>query len=75
MTRKVGHLPPVFPRGLVQGKREILYTLAPRIYTNGAQQTASGAVSQLTNGWAAHHSGQLLMFEGKTCSTFRVIYQ
>jgi hypothetical protein len=50
--------------------RVMHYALTSRIYKNGAQQSASGAVSQATNGCAAQHSGQLLMFQGKTCSHF-----
>jgi hypothetical protein len=34
--------------------REMRYALTSRIYKNGAQQSASGAVSQAVNGCAAH---------------------
>ncbi len=48
---------------------------APRlptpIYKNDPERSASQAVSQVANGCAAQDSGQLLMFEGKTCSLFR----
>ena len=39
-----------------------------RIYKNGGQQSASLAVFQMVNGCAAQLSGQVLTFEGKTCS-------
>jgi hypothetical protein len=54
----------VFPRRLVQKAMR----LPTRIYNSRAQQTAPGAVSQVTNGWAAQDWGQLLTFQGKTCS-------
>jgi hypothetical protein len=43
-------------------------TLAPRIYKNGAQQSASEGDCQAVNGCAAQHSGQVLTFEGKSRS-------
>ena len=61
---------PVFPCGLVMVLREMRSALTTRIYKKGAQQSASGADCQAVNGCAAQHSGQVLMFEGKTCSHF-----
>ncbi len=62
---------PVFPCGLVMVLREMRSTLTTRIYKNGARQSASGAVCQAVNGCAAQHSGQVLMFEGKSRSHFK----
>ena len=59
MTR---NLEPVFPRRLVQGKREMRDILTTRITNYRTQQSASGEAFQVVNGCAAHHSGQLLMF-------------
>ncbi len=42
--------------------------LTTRIYENGAQQPASIAVSQTTNGCATHSSRQVLMLRAETCS-------
>jgi hypothetical protein len=50
--------------------RQMRYAPTTRIYKNGAQQSASGAVFQVVNGCAAHNSGQMLMFQGKSCSLF-----
>ncbi len=61
---------PVFPCGLVMVLREMRSTLTTRIYKNGAQQSASGAVCQAVNGCAAQDWGQVLMCEGKSCSHF-----
>ena len=47
------------------------YALSTRIYKNGAQQSASGAVFQTLNSCAAHDWGQMLMFEGKIGPHFR----
>src|SRR5712691_12471178 len=41
-----------------------------RIYTHRQLSFASRAVSQAVNGRAAHDWGQVLMFEGKSCSPF-----
>jgi hypothetical protein len=46
-------------------------SLTAPIYTSRAHPSAPGAVSQVANGCAAQHSGQVLMFEGKTCSLRR----
>ena len=64
-------IPPVFPCGLVMVWREMRSALTTRIYKNGAQQSASGADCQAINGCAAQHSGQVLMFEGKSRSHFK----
>ena len=58
----------VFPWGLVMGLREMRSAMTTRIYKNGAQQSPSGAVCQAVNGCAAQHSGQVLVFEGKSRS-------
>jgi hypothetical protein len=50
--------------------REVHSQLTARIYKNGAQTSACGAVFQIVNGCAAQDWGQLLMFEGQTCSHF-----
>ena len=47
---------------------------ATRLSPSRNQQTRPEAASLVVDGWAAHSWGQVLMFEGKTCSTFRVIY-
>jgi hypothetical protein len=44
--------------------------LTTRIYNNRAQQSSSGAVSQVFNGCAAHPSRRLLALGPKTCSPF-----
>jgi UbiD family decarboxylase len=44
--------------------------LTARIYNHRALQVASRVVSQVANGCAAHDWGQVLMFEGKSCSPF-----
>jgi hypothetical protein len=46
------------------------YALTTRIYNSRAQQSASLAVFQAVNGCAAQHWGQLLTFQGKSCSLF-----
>ena len=70
MTR---NLKPVFPRRLVQGKREMRDILTTRITNYRTQQSASGEAFQVVNGYAAHHSGQVLTIQGKTDSPFREI--
>ena len=61
-----------FPAGARAGKaRGATRALTLRIYKNGAQPSASGAVSQVANGCAVQHSGQLCRFEGKNGRTFR----
>jgi hypothetical protein len=42
--------------------------LTARIYNHFALPLASRAVSQVVNGCAAHDWGQVLVFEGKSCS-------
>ena len=42
-----------------------------RIYKNDAQPSASRAACQPIKSCAAHHSGQMLMLEGQTCSLRR----
>ena len=70
MTR---NLEPVFPRRLVQGKREMRDILTTRITNYRTQQSASGEAFQVVNGCAAHYSGQVLTLQGKTGSPFREI--
>jgi len=70
MTR---NLEPVFPRRLVQGKREMRDILTTRITNYHTQQSASGEAFQVVNGCAAHHSGQVLTIQGKIGSPFREI--
>src|SRR5260370_17529515 len=41
-----------------------------RIYRNDPERSASQAVSFVANGCAAQDWGQVLRFEGKTCSLF-----
>jgi len=45
--------------------------LTARIYNHFALPLASRAVSQVVNGYAAQDWGQVLMFEGQSCSPFR----
>jgi hypothetical protein len=51
--------------------REMRYALTTRIYKNDARHSASGGVSQVANRCAAQDWGQLLTFEGKSCSLGR----
>src|SRR5260370_31271053 len=46
----------------------LLTSIAPGMPKNDSSSTAPEAVSQLINGRAAQHSGQLPTFEGKSCS-------
>src|SRR5258708_5884098 len=50
------------------GVESVSTSIAPGITKNDSSSTAPEAISQPINGCAAQHSGQLLMFEGKSCS-------
>src|ERR1700730_15007877 len=61
------------PGRTVQTFRPFLLTsLAPGITKNDSSSTAPEAVSQPINSCAAQHSGQIPVFEGKTCSHGRL---
>jgi hypothetical protein len=64
---------PAFSCELVRGKHEMHWSVAARIYKNGAQTFACGAGFQAVNGCAAQPSRRLLTLGPKTCSLFALI--
>lgn len=59
-----------FAYGLVIVSCETYLQHSPRIYRNGAQQSASGAASSLVNGCVVHSSHRLFTLHPKICQLF-----